>query len=100
MSYSKPRRISIKDTVAHLKLPDTKSLFMLRAACKRGALPCKCPTLRQGRFIVSEVDAFKIELDAIIAQSNHPPSSATQQPTNSSTADRRANPDRRGGNRG
>lgn len=94
MSYPKPHRSSIKDTVAHLNLPDAKSLFKLRTACRRGALPCTFPALGPGGFLVSEVDVFKKNLDTIIAQSNHPPSSATQQPTNQ-PLDRRANTDRR-----
>lgn len=56
---TKPRRISIKDTVAHLDLPDAKSLFKLRAACKCGALPCTFPAPGLGGFLENEVHAFK-----------------------------------------
>lgn len=89
MSYPKPHQISIKDTAKFLNLSDPRSLLELRAACKRGALPCNFPTIRQGKLIVSEVDAFKIELDAIIAQAGK------NQPTSSSPLDRRANIDNR-----
>lgn len=92
MSYPKPHRISIKDTAKFLNLPDARTLLNLRAACKRGALPCIFPTLRQGEFIVSEVDAFKIELNAIIAQAGNtqPPTPTVVMPQG-----RRVQPDRR-----
>lgn len=91
---TKPRRISIKDTVAHLELPDAKSLFKIRAACRSGALPCTFPTLGLSGFLESDIVAFKKLLDAIVA------TVGKTQPTNSSPADRRANSDRRGNNRG
>lgn len=86
---NKPRSLSVKETAAQLNLPDAKSLFKIRAACRSGALPCNFPKIRQGKLIVSEVDAFKIELDTLIAQAGK------NQPTSSSPLDRRANINRR-----
>lgn len=93
-NLSAPPRLSHKETAAYLNLPDQKSLLKIRVACKRGALPCAFPIPGPGGFLESDVSAFKKALDVIVAAVGN------TQPTNSSPADRRANPDRRGGNRG
>lgn len=87
-NLSTPRRLSVKEIVAYLNLPDTKSLFKLRAACKRGILPCSFPSPGPGGFLESEVHAFKTNLDAIVAAVGN------TQPTNP-PLDRRANINRR-----
>lgn len=88
-SLTATRCLDVKEAAAFLNLPDLKSLFMLRAACRRGAIPCTFPALVSGSILESELHAFKKKLDAIVAQAGN------NQPTSPSPLGRRANTDRR-----
>ena len=94
-----PRRLNHLELASVLDLQFRSDLQKLKVKIDRGDFPgLVFPSPRHGGFLESDVVAFKAALKAVLeARTNAIPSPAVQPAI--SPRDRRANPDRRGGNR-